>query len=200
MDCWRAQVEAVRQARDQWYCDSIGVLERMRWSRHPKESIGVVIFCGGAATVPLLTNHTRTTRTTIDAPIRTYSHTYVPTYIYIHPAPTPLHHVLDRYVAAAVAAAALHPRPRAHGHDAHTLAGFKKGVNRATTQVLMKTGQVERTNDRDYETELRHVPLMASAIPRPHTANPPAAATVPWRRPPTSSRKKPKATSTPSAP
>ena len=34
-------------------------------------------------------------------------------------------------------------------------AGFKKGVNRATTQVLMKTGQVERTNDRDFETELR---------------------------------------------
>ena len=33
----------------------------------------------------------------------------------------------------------------------------------------MKTGQVERTNDRDYETELRHVPLMASAIPRPQT-------------------------------
>jgi hypothetical protein len=35
-------------------------------------------------------------------------------------------------------------------------AGFKKGVNRATTQVLMKTGQVERTNDRDFETEQRY--------------------------------------------
>jgi amphiphysin len=34
--------------------------------------------------------------------------------------------------------------------------GFKKGVNRATTQVLMKTGQVERTNDRDFETEQRY--------------------------------------------
>ena len=34
--------------------------------------------------------------------------------------------------------------------------GFKKGVNRATTQVLMKTGQVERTNDRDFETEHRY--------------------------------------------
>jgi hypothetical protein len=40
-------------------------------------------------------------------------------------------------------------------HDA----GFKKGVNRATTQVLMKTGQVERTNDRDFETEQRYAPL-----------------------------------------
>lgn len=35
-------------------------------------------------------------------------------------------------------------------------AGFKKGVNRATTQVLMKTGSVERTNDRDFETEQRY--------------------------------------------
>ena len=32
-------------------------------------------------------------------------------------------------------------------------AGFKKNVNRATTQVMMKTGHVERTNDRDYEVE-----------------------------------------------
>jgi hypothetical protein len=41
--------------------------------------------------------------------------------------------------------------------------GFKKGVNRATTQVLMKTGQVERTNDRDFETELRRFRTMESA-------------------------------------
>ncbi|KAK7184292.1 BAR adaptor protein Hob3 [Paraphaeosphaeria minitans] len=41
--------------------------------------------------------------------------------------------------------------------------GFKKGVNRATTQVLMKTGQVERTNDRDYETELRRYRTMETA-------------------------------------
>ena len=34
-------------------------------------------------------------------------------------------------------------------------AGFKKNVNRATTQVMMKTGHVERTNDRDYEVEER---------------------------------------------
>ena len=35
-------------------------------------------------------------------------------------------------------------------------AGFKKNVNRATTQVMMKTGHVERTNDRDYEVEERY--------------------------------------------
>lgn len=36
-------------------------------------------------------------------------------------------------------------------------AGFKKNVNRATTQVMMKTGHVERTSDRDYEVEERYV-------------------------------------------
>lgn len=41
--------------------------------------------------------------------------------------------------------------------------GFKKGVNRATTQVLMKTGQVERTNDRDFETEQRRYRTMETA-------------------------------------
>lgn len=41
--------------------------------------------------------------------------------------------------------------------------GFKKGVNRATTQVLMKTGQVERTNDRDFETELRRFRVLETA-------------------------------------
>src|SRR3569833_2302293 len=30
-----------------------------------------------------------------------------------------------------------------------------KNVNRATTQVMMKTGHVEKTNDRDYEVEER---------------------------------------------
>ena len=35
-------------------------------------------------------------------------------------------------------------------------AGFKKNVNRATTQVMMKTGHVERTSDRDYEVEERY--------------------------------------------
>jgi hypothetical protein len=51
--------------------------------------------------------------------------------------------------------------------------GFKKGVNRATTQVLMKTGQVERTNDRDFETEQRYAP---SAHPLPHPFSPPLQA------------------------
>lgn len=41
--------------------------------------------------------------------------------------------------------------------------GFKKGVNRATTQVMMKTGHVERTNDRDFETELRRYRTMETA-------------------------------------
>ena len=36
-----------------------------------------------------------------------------------------------------------------------TSTGFKKNVNRATTQVMMKTGHVEKTNDRDYEVEER---------------------------------------------
>ncbi|KAK2016109.1 hypothetical protein LZ32DRAFT_601689 [Colletotrichum eremochloae] len=35
------------------------------------------------------------------------------------------------------------------------ITGFKKNVNRATTQVMMKTGHVEKTNDRDYEVEER---------------------------------------------
>ncbi|KAF2841686.1 putative BAR adaptor protein [Patellaria atrata CBS 101060] len=41
--------------------------------------------------------------------------------------------------------------------------GFKKQVNRATTQVMMKTGHVERTNDRDFETELRRYRTMETA-------------------------------------
>lgn len=60
--------------------------------------------------------------------------------------------------------------------DDDALIGFKKNVNRATTQVMMKTGgfwnvtpqhkwlcwsiligHVERTNDRDYEIEERYV-------------------------------------------
>lgn len=46
---------------------------------------------------------------------------------------------------------------------ADVLSGFKKGVNRATTQVMMKTGHVERTNDRDFETELRRYRTMETA-------------------------------------
>jgi hypothetical protein len=33
--------------------------------------------------------------------------------------------------------------------------GFKKTVNRTTVQVMMKAGQIEKTNDRDYEVEER---------------------------------------------
>ncbi|KFY86225.1 hypothetical protein V500_07783 [Pseudogymnoascus sp. VKM F-4518 (FW-2643)] len=42
-------------------------------------------------------------------------------------------------------------------------AGFKKNVNRATTQVMMKTGHVEKTNDRDYEVEERRYRTMEAA-------------------------------------
>ncbi|KAJ3490700.1 hypothetical protein NLG97_g5731 [Lecanicillium saksenae] len=42
-------------------------------------------------------------------------------------------------------------------------AGFKKNVNRATTTVMMKTGHVEKTNDRDYEVEERRFKTMEAA-------------------------------------
>merc|ERR1712225_34316 len=45
-------------------------------------------------------------------------------------------------------------------------AGFKKNVNRATTQVMMKTGHVEKTNDRDYEVEERRYRTMEAASMR----------------------------------
>lgn len=45
-------------------------------------------------------------------------------------------------------------------------AGFKKNVNRATTQVMMKTGHVEKTNDRDYEVEERRFKTMETAALR----------------------------------
>jgi len=44
-----------------------------------------------------------------------------------------------------------------------TIAGFKKAVDRTKTQVMMKTGQVEKTNDRDFETELRRFRTMEAA-------------------------------------
>ena len=44
---------------------------------------------------------------------------------------------------------------KSHIEPIMSWAGFKKNVNRATTQVMMKTGHVERTNDRDYEVEER---------------------------------------------
>ena len=43
------------------------------------------------------------------------------------------------------------------------ITGFKKNVNRATTQVMMKTGHVEKTNDRDYEVEERRFRTMEAA-------------------------------------
>ncbi len=42
--------------------------------------------------------------------------------------------------------------------------GFKKNVNRATTQVMMKTGHVEKTNDRDYEVEERWAFLLSPGL------------------------------------
>merc|ERR1711977_247910 len=45
-------------------------------------------------------------------------------------------------------------------------AGFKKNVNRATTQVMMKTGHVERTMDRPYEVEERRYRTLESAATR----------------------------------
>ncbi|GAB7362201.1 hypothetical protein MBLNU230_g2227t1 [Neophaeotheca triangularis] len=44
--------------------------------------------------------------------------------------------------------------------------GFKKNVGRATTQVMMKTGHVERTNDRTYEVEERRYRTLESAANR----------------------------------
>jgi len=42
-------------------------------------------------------------------------------------------------------------------------AGFKKTVNRATTQVMMKAGQIDKTNDREYEVEERRFRVMETA-------------------------------------
>lgn len=44
--------------------------------------------------------------------------------------------------------------------------GFKKAVNRAGTTVMMKTGHVEKTIDRDYEIEERRFRTMESAANR----------------------------------
>ncbi|KAK4548427.1 hypothetical protein LTR36_009337 [Oleoguttula mirabilis] len=41
--------------------------------------------------------------------------------------------------------------------------GFKKNVGRATTQVMMKTGHVEKTSDRSYEVEERRYRTLESA-------------------------------------
>jgi bridging integrator 3 len=44
--------------------------------------------------------------------------------------------------------------------------GFKKAVNRAGTTVMMKTGFVEKTVDRDYEIEERRYRTLESAANR----------------------------------
>jgi len=41
--------------------------------------------------------------------------------------------------------------------------GFKKNVSRTTTQVLVKAGKVEKTNDREYEVEERRYRTLESA-------------------------------------
>ncbi|KAF2861872.1 BAR-domain-containing protein [Piedraia hortae CBS 480.64] len=41
--------------------------------------------------------------------------------------------------------------------------GFKKVTQRATTTVMMKAGQVEKTNDRDYEVEERRFRVLEAA-------------------------------------
>ena len=47
--------------------------------------------------------------------------------------------------------------------DTSERSGFKKAVNRAGTQVMMKTGHVEKTVDRDYEIEERRFRTLESA-------------------------------------
>ena len=44
--------------------------------------------------------------------------------------------------------------------------GFKKNVGRATTQVMMKTGHVERTTNREYEVEERRYRTLESSALR----------------------------------
>ncbi|KAI9740211.1 MAG: BAR adaptor protein Hob3 [Cirrosporium novae-zelandiae] len=45
-------------------------------------------------------------------------------------------------------------------------AGFKKSIDRMGTQVMMKTGHVEKTNDRDYEVEERRYRTLEGAATR----------------------------------
>jgi amphiphysin len=41
--------------------------------------------------------------------------------------------------------------------------GFKKSINRGTTQLMMKTGHIDKTNDREYEVEERRFRTMEAA-------------------------------------
>ena len=42
--------------------------------------------------------------------------------------------------------------------------GFKKAVGRAGTQVMMKAGQVEKTIDRDFESEERRFRMYSTLV------------------------------------
>lgn len=70
-------------------------------------------------------------------------------------------------------------------------AGFKKNVNRATTQVMMKTGHVERTSDRDYEVEERYGTQDSTALSLTDSG---ADDTERWKRQRTDFRRKRKGT------
>jgi len=80
------------------------------------------------------------------------------------------------YLFPSPPAVPLFQRPLKIGSDHHrrslklamSWSGFKKNVNRATTQVMMKTGHVEKTNDRDYEIEERRYRTMEAAATRLH--------------------------------
>jgi len=69
--------------------------------------------------------------------------------------------------------------------------GFKKNVNRATTQVMMKTGHVEKTNDRDYEVEERYESRVARIGPHLTT---PTGGIEQWRPPQCDCRRRQKDT------
>lgn len=75
-------------------------------------------------------------------------------------------------------------------------AGFKKNVNRATTQVMLKTGHVEKTNDRDYEVEERygHIRTPAHESMADVTFGMNTAASGLWKQHPYDCKKRPRAT------
>ncbi|KAI9796179.1 MAG: BAR adaptor protein Hob3 [Candelina submexicana] len=69
-------------------------------------------------------------------------------------------------------------------------AGFKKNVNRATTQVMMKTGHVEKTNDRDYEVEERYERTNTPTDRRPEDTHGSIGVTGQWSLLPPGYRRK----------
>lgn len=76
------------------------------------------------------------------------------------------HHQLPGQVAITSTPPSVPSTARKQPPATMSWAGFKKSVNRTTTQVLMKTGQVEKTNDRDYEVEERRYRTMEAAATR----------------------------------